>query len=48
MEEGIKNFTDISAPYEEPEDPDIMINTSSLSIEDSVDLIYNYIEKLID
>jgi adenylyl-sulfate kinase len=44
----IENFTGISAPYEEPEVPDIMLNTSSLSIKDSVDLVYNYIEKLID
>jgi len=32
----IENFTGISAPYEEPIKPDIVINTSKLSIEDEV------------
>ena len=32
----IKNFTGISSPYEEPENPELVINTNALSIEDSV------------
>ena len=32
----IKNFTGISSPYEEPEDPDLVVDTGSLSLEDSV------------
>lgn len=32
----IKNFTGISSPYEEPEDPELVIDTSVLSFDDSV------------
>ncbi len=32
----IKNFTGISSPYEEPENPDLKIDTSLLSLEESV------------
>ena len=39
----IDNFTGISAPYEEPIKPDIVINTSVLTIDKEVNLI---IEKL--
>jgi len=35
----IKNFTGISAPYEEPLNPDIEIDTVKLSVEDAVELI---------
>lgn len=40
----IKNFTGISSIYEEPESPDILIDSSSSTIEKSVDLILNYFE----
>ena len=39
----ISNFTGISAPYEEPENPDLIIDTSELSVEDAVELIYAYL-----
>jgi adenylylsulfate kinase len=39
----IKNFTGISAPFEAPENPDIEINTSKLSIDDSVRKVLDYI-----
>jgi adenylylsulfate kinase len=39
----IKNFTGISAPFEAPENPDIEINTSELSIDDSVRKVLDYI-----
>ena len=39
----IHNFTGISSCYEEPEDPDIKIDTGVLSIEESVDKIYRAI-----
>jgi len=39
----IKEFTGISAPYEEPENPEIVIDTSALSLEESVDKIVDYI-----
>jgi adenylylsulfate kinase len=32
----IKNFTGISSPYEEPEDPELVIDTGILSFKDSV------------
>lgn len=32
----IKNYTGISAPYEEPENPDIILNTDEIDIETSV------------
>jgi adenylylsulfate kinase len=32
----IKNFTGISSPYEEPENPELVVDTGSLSLEDSV------------
>ena len=40
----IKNMTGISAPYEAPSDPDIIV-TDRHSIEEAVDLIYSKIEK---
>ena len=39
----IKDFTGISAPFEPPENPDLEIDTSVLSIKESVDLIFNTI-----
>ena len=39
----IKDFTGISSPFEAPKHPDIEIDTSSTSIKDSVDLIFNVI-----
>lgn len=43
----LKNFTGIDSSYEAPLKPDLEINTEELSIEASVDAIYNYIIKLI-
>lgn len=42
----IKNMTGISAPYEEPTEPDIEIS-DKLSIEESADLIFNKIKNRI-
>ena len=39
----IKDFTGISAPFESPENPEIEINTSKLSIEESVKKVLDYI-----
>ncbi len=39
----IKNFTGIDAPFEEPENPDIIVNTAISKVEDSVNKIYQYI-----
>ena len=37
----IKDFTGISAPYEAPENPDLVINTDKLSLEKSVEQVMN-------
>jgi len=39
----IPKFTGIDSPYEEPHDPEITIDTSKLSIEESVNEIINYL-----
>ncbi|MBD3362762.1 sulfate adenylyltransferase [Candidatus Dojkabacteria bacterium] len=41
----IKNFTGISAPYEEPQDPEIEIKTQDLTVEESVDIIVKFLEE---
>lgn len=40
---GLKNFTGIDSPYEEPENPEIIIDTSLMSIEESVSKVYDLI-----
>lgn len=40
----IKDFTGISAPFEEPLTPDVVIETAKLSIEDSVAKLVDYVE----
>lgn len=40
----IKEFTGISAPYEEPEHPEIRIRSDQLSVEESVVQIVGYLE----
>lgn len=39
----IKNFTGISAPFDIPKNPDVEIDTSQMSVEDSVKLIFDTI-----
>lgn len=41
----IKGFTGIDDPYEEPEDPEIIIDTSESSIEESVDKIIEFLKE---
>jgi len=43
----IKDFTGISAPFEAPESPEIEINTSLLSIDESVQKVLDYILPII-
>ena len=43
----IKDFTGISAPFEAPENPNIEINTSKLSIDQSVEKVLDYILPII-
>jgi adenylylsulfate kinase len=39
----IKQFTGIDAPYEAPEDPEIIIQTDKLSLESSADQVIDYL-----
>ncbi|MBT4932327.1 MAG: adenylyl-sulfate kinase [Rhodospirillaceae bacterium] len=41
----IPEFTGISAPYEEPENPALTINTSQLSVQAGLDVLLDYIEE---
>ena len=43
----IKDFTGISAPFEAPENPDLEINTTQLSIDESVQKVLDYILPII-
>ena len=40
----IKEFTGISAPYEEPKNPEILLETDKLSVEESADKILGYLK----
>jgi len=40
----IKGYTGVDAPYEEPEDPELILDTSRLSIEESVIKVYEYLK----
>jgi adenylylsulfate kinase len=39
----IKNMTGISAPYEEPENPDLLIETDKCDLEHSVDVVLSFL-----
>ena len=41
----LKNFTGISDVYEEPIDPDIVIDTEKMSVDEAVDMVVGYIKK---
>jgi adenylylsulfate kinase len=41
----IADFTGISAPYEEPAKPELMIDTSENNIDESVDIVIQFLEK---
>lgn len=40
----IKNYTGVSAPYEKPESPDLVLNTEVLSVQDSVGRILGLLD----
>ena len=40
----INEFTGISSPYEEPTNPEILVNTGDLGLEESINLIINYLQ----
>lgn len=39
----IENFTGISDPYEEPENPDLTINTTDIGIEEAVKKVFDFL-----
>ena len=41
----IPNFSGINSPYEEPESPDLVVDTSRLNLEESAKLIIDFLEK---
>ncbi len=41
----IKEFTGISSPYEEPSNPEIVVDTGSLDVNDSVEKVINYLRE---
>ena len=43
----IKNFTGLDAPFEAPKNPSLEIKTAELSIEESIDKIYNHFITII-
>jgi adenylylsulfate kinase len=44
----IKDFTGITSAYEEPECPDLIIDTEKLSVEESTDLLFQTVVSYID
>lgn len=44
----LSDFTGISSPYEKPENPDIVVNTLELSVEECVDHIIQKLQELLD
>ena len=44
----IKNFTGIDDPYEEPENPDIVVDTEKESVDDGVNKILDYLDQFKD
>jgi adenylylsulfate kinase len=42
----IKNLTGLQAPYEEPQNPEIVIDTEKYTVEESIDLIISTVKKL--
>lgn len=41
----IQNYTGVSAPYEEPENPDLIIDTEKLDVESSVQKVLNLLKE---
>ncbi len=43
----IKEFTGINAPYEAPENPELVIDTDKCNVEESVDLVLNKLKEYV-
>jgi adenylyl-sulfate kinase len=39
----VKNFTGIDSPYERPDNPDVIIPTHKMSVDDSLDLLLSFV-----
>lgn len=44
----IKNFTGIDAPYEKPQNPDLIINTEEESLQQAVEKVVTFVKSLIE
>lgn len=44
----IPNFTGITSPYEAPQDPDVEINTTGMSIQEAADYIFDKVKEYLD
>jgi len=42
---GIRNFTGIDSPYEEPDSPELVLDTERHGIEECVDLLLDYLKR---
>ena len=42
----IPDFTGVSAPYETPEEPELVINTGAMSVDESLKVLGEYVEKV--
>jgi len=42
----VKDYTGISSPFEEPKDPDVIIDTERLSVQESVSLLLDFLKKI--
>jgi len=43
----ISDFTGISAPYEVPEAPELIVDTGTMTIETSLDIVVDYVERSV-
>lgn len=42
----IKEFTGVSSPYEQPQSPEVTINTEELTVDEAVDMLWNRLQQL--
>ena len=43
MDTPLKEFTGISAPYEEPENPEMVLETDKANLEECIETVLNYL-----
>ena len=43
----IDDFTGVSAPYEAPENPELVIDTGTMTVDESIDVVAEYIQRNI-